>query len=69
LPHTFRREDRKRLEEAASKAASEFEQREKKLLEDLKGEKEGMRRAYDKQVGSEWCEGWRVGGELWDLSA
>lgn len=44
------REDRKRAEEASSATAAEAASRGAHAVEDAKTEKEGLRRAYEKQV-------------------
>ena len=45
-----RKEERKRHEEALARAQSEAADREKAVMEDVKREKEAMRKAHDKQV-------------------
>ncbi len=47
----YRREERKRHEEAVSKLQSECEERVRGVEEEARREREAMRRAHDKQVG------------------
>ena len=58
-----RKEERKRYEEALSKGCADVEQREKKLAEDAKHERDALRRVHEKQV---WAEARGLGdGQRW----
>lgn len=47
----YRREERKRHEEAVAKAAADADERVRAAEEEARKEREGLRRVHDKQVG------------------
>lgn len=58
--HSCRKEERRRADDALSKAAAESELREKGGVEDLGREKAALRKVHEKQVGVELQVCWGV---------